>query len=59
MTVLFIIELLNYYNTFLYCYTYHETTIGKSGVKMLCVIKNHITPSATPINAPQNTWVFE
>jgi len=39
--------------------THHETTIGKNGVRIVCMIMNHAVPSAIPINAPQNTWVVE
>ncbi|EGI61149.1 hypothetical protein G5I_10584 [Acromyrmex echinatior] len=39
--------------------THHETTIGKNGVKVMCMIMNHADPSVIPINAPQITWVLE
>lgn len=36
-------------------FTYHETTYGKSGVKMICVNTNHDVPVSTPIIQPINT----
>jgi len=38
---------------------YHEAIVGKNGVRIVCVIPNHVDPNAIPINAPQIIWVFE